>query len=77
MIFHKVVFLPDFVTTNIGDEFLILNYNKNKSTLAPPFIGPFVIQQVHVNGTVTIIDTPNVFERVNIHRICPYHYHGG
>jgi hypothetical protein len=34
---------------------LILNQNKNKSTLAPASIGPFVIQQVHVNGTVTII----------------------
>jgi hypothetical protein len=47
---------------NDGDEVLILSQNKNKPTLAPASIGSFVIQQVHVNGTVTIICAPNVFE---------------
>jgi hypothetical protein len=62
---------------NVGDEVLILNPNKNKPTLAPSSIDPFVIQQIHVNGTVTIIHAPNVFERINIRRLRPYHCHGG
>jgi transposase InsO family protein len=62
---------------NVGDEVLIPNQNKNKPTLSPASIGPFVIQQVHVNDTVTIIRAPNVFERVNICRLRPYHRHGG
>jgi hypothetical protein len=47
---------------NVGDEVLIINQNKNKPMLAPASIGPFAIQQAHVNGTVTIIRAPNVFE---------------
>jgi hypothetical protein len=48
--------LAPFVSwLNAGDEVLILNPNKNKPALALASIGPFVIQQVHVNGTITII----------------------
>ena len=34
--------------------------------------GPFVITRVHTNGTVTIMRTPHVTERINIRRIIPY-----
>ena len=34
--------------------------------------GPHVIQQTHINGTVTIERRPGVYERVNIRRIRPY-----
>jgi hypothetical protein len=47
---------------NVGDEVLIINQNKNKPTLVPASIGPFAVQQAHVNVTVTIIRAPNVFE---------------
>jgi hypothetical protein len=62
---------------NIGDEVLIVNRDRNRPTLAPISTGPYVIQQVHVNGTVTIIRAPNVYECINIRRLRPYHRHGG
>ena len=34
--------------------------------------GPYVIEQVHVNGTVTIELRPGITERINIRRIEPY-----
>ena len=34
--------------------------------------GPYVIQSVHVNGTVTIILRTGVTERINIRRVIPY-----
>ena len=34
--------------------------------------GPYPINQVHVNGTVTIELRPGIFERINIRRIIPY-----
>ena len=55
---------------NIGDEVLILAHNPTK--MGARAIGPFVITQVHVNGTVTIRRRHNVFERINIRRIKPY-----
>ena len=45
---------------------------KDKTTLSERAVGPFVIQQVHVNGTVTIKRSPNVYERINIRRLRPY-----
>ena len=35
--------------------------------------GPYNIEQVHVNGNVTIQLCPGVTERINIRRIIPYH----
>lgn len=55
----------------VGDEILIAVYKPTK--LQDRFIGPFVIDQVHVNGTVTIERRPGVFERLSIRRIHPYH----
>jgi transposase InsO family protein len=65
-----------FYDYNVGDEVLIVDRNKNRPTLAPISIGPFVVQQSHVNGTVTILRAPNVYERINIRRLRPYHRHG-
>jgi hypothetical protein len=53
-----------------GDQVLIRVYNP--STLQERFIGPFTIHQVHVNGTVTIMRNPNVYERINIRRLHPF-----
>ena len=38
--------------------------------------GPYVITQVHTNGTITIQRNPNVTERINIRRVFPYRAHG-
>jgi transposase InsO family protein len=62
---------------NIGDEVLIINQDVFHPRLAPVTQGPYVIQQVHVNGTVTILRAPNVYERINIRRLRPYHRLGG
>ena len=37
------------------------------------FEGPYNLEQVHVNGTVTMQLCPGVTERINIRRIIPYH----
>ena len=54
-----------------GDEVLIRV--KDPSKLEARQIGPFVIKQVHTNGTVTIARGPNVYERINVRRLHPYH----
>ena len=54
-----------------GDEVLIRV--KDPSKLDARQIGPFVIEQVHTNGTVTIARGPNVYERINVRRLHPYH----
>ena len=55
----------------VGDEVLILTDDKRK--IQQQAEGPFIISQVHTNGTVTIEVTPNVYDRINIRRIRPYH----
>ena len=35
--------------------------------------GPYNIEQVHVNGNLTIKLRPKVTEGINIHRVTPYH----
>jgi hypothetical protein len=62
---------------NVGDEVLIINQDPNRPKLAPVSHGPYVVQQVHVNGTLMILHAPNVYERINIRRLRPYHRHGG
>ena len=54
----------------VGDEVLIITHKPTK--MAARATGPFVITQVHVNGTVTIQRRPNVFERNSIRRLKPY-----
>ena len=55
---------------NVGDEILIIKERPGK--LEARAIGPFQIQQTHTNGTVTIMRTPGVYERINIRRIKPF-----
>jgi hypothetical protein len=45
----------------------------NPTSLEEGAIGPFVIQQVHVNGTLTILCTDDVYERIDIRQVNPYH----
>ena len=54
-----------------GQEILLLTYEPRK--MEPRATGPFTIQTVHVNGTVTIQRGPNMTERLNIRRIKPYY----
>ena len=54
----------------VGEEVLKLAYKPNK--LQPRATGPFPIETVHANGTVTIRLSPTTIERINIRRIKPY-----
>lgn len=36
----------------------------------PTSSGPYVIQQVHVNGTLTILHSPTVYERIKVCDVC-------
>ena len=38
------------------------------------FIGPFTVEQTHVNGTVMIRCNPYITEQLNICHIKPYHH---
>ena len=44
----------------------------NPNSLGVRTNGPYTIQCVHVNGTLTIVLHPGVTERINIRRIIPY-----
>ena len=55
---------------SIGDEVLKLSYKPDK--LAPRATGPFRIEQVHANGTLTIRIAPAVIERISMRRVKPY-----
>lgn len=58
-------------TYHINDLILILEHNPSK--MEARYHGPYPIQQVHNNGTVTILRQPNITERINIRRIKPYY----
>jgi hypothetical protein len=62
----------NFHDYQVGDEVLIVDRNRNRPTLAPYSTGPYVIWQVHTNGTVTI-QRGNMHERINIRRLRPFH----
>jgi hypothetical protein len=55
---------------HMGDEVLKLKYKPGK--LEPRAAGPFRVEQVHTNGTLTIRLSPNVIERISLRRIKPY-----
>ena len=59
-----------FKDYNIGDEVLLQTFKPNK--MQERARGPSRVTQVHVNGTVTIQRSANVFDRVNIRRTRPY-----
>jgi hypothetical protein len=52
-----------------GDEILKIVYNPD--SLQERAIGPFVIQQVHVNDTITILRANDIYECSSIHRVRP------
>ena len=54
----------------VGDEVMIQVFDPKKGEERN--IGPFVIEQVHVNGNVTIRRNDVVYERINIRRLVPY-----
>ena len=54
----------------VGQEVLVKNINPNK--LEPRAHGHYRIQQVYVNGTVDILRSNHVTERINIRRIVPF-----
>ena len=55
----------------VGDEILKLAYNPGKLS-SRAHDGPYTIETVHTNGTVTIRLNPHVIERINIRQIRPY-----
>ena len=55
----------------VGMEVMVEELTRYK--LNPKATGPFTIESVHTNGTVTIQRKPRVFERINIRRLKPYY----
>ena len=55
----------------VGDQILILV--SDPKALSTRTTGPYVITQVHANGTVSFLRNNEVFERINIRRIKPYY----
>ena len=54
-----------------GQEVLKLAYKPDK--LEPRATGPYPIEAVHTNGTLTIRKDPHTVERLSIRRVKPYH----
>ena len=50
----------------------VLKKVHNPTSLGVRTNGPYTIDRVHVNGTLTIVLRPGVTERINIRRIVPY-----
>ena len=53
-----------------NDQVLVLTYKPDK--LEPRATGPFTIDRVHTNGTITIRRNPHITERINIRRVRPF-----
>ena len=53
----------------VGELVYICNDSRRK--LASKLEGPFLVEQVHTNGTITIRRNGGVFERINIRRVYP------
>ena len=54
----------------VGAQVLKLNYKPHK--LQPRAEGPYRVESVHTNGTLTIRLSPTVIERISIRRVKPY-----
>jgi hypothetical protein len=50
----------------------VLKKVHNPTSLGVRTNGPYTIDRVHVNGTLTITLRPGVTERINIRRLVPY-----
>ena len=55
---------------HVGDEVLKLVYKPKK--LGTRALGPYCIENVHTNGTLTIRLGPHTIERISIRRVKPY-----
>jgi hypothetical protein len=55
---------------NVGDEVLKLIYKPDK--LETRTTGPYRVERVHANGTLTIRLSPTTIERISLRRIKPY-----
>jgi hypothetical protein len=53
-----------------NQEVLKLVYEPGK--LEPRAIGPYRVNTVHTNGTITIQLTPHIIERISIRRVKPF-----
>ena len=53
-----------------GDQVLTLVYRPNK--LEPHSVGPYTVEKVNCNGTLTIRLTPLVTQRIDIRHLRPY-----
>ena len=51
----------------------VLERIHNPTKLGQRFKGPYRIEQVHANGTITIRRTPHVTDRVNTRKFRPFH----
>ena len=56
----------------VGEQVLKRQPVGARDKLRPSNTGPYTIEQVHTNGTVTIRLQNNIRERINIRRILPY-----
>ena len=54
----------------IGDEVLKLIYKPTKGE--PRAEGPYRVETVHANGTLTIRTAPHTIERISLRRVRPY-----
>ena len=54
----------------VGQRVLLKQADSNK--LGRKTVGPYLIVNVHTNGTITIRRSPHVTERINIRRVVPY-----
>ena len=60
-----------FKDYEVGDEVMILTERRSK--LQPRSEGPYTVEQVHANGTLTIRLDDNIYQRINIRRLRPYY----
>jgi hypothetical protein len=54
-----------------GDQVFIKRALDASSKLKPTYKGPYLIVQVHTNGTVTVLLQPNTMEQYNVRCITP------
>lgn len=59
-----------FMDYQAGQQVLIIDNDGRK--LDPKTEGPFPVEQVHANGTLTIRRKPDVTERINVRRLIPF-----